>query len=427
MLILPSPGTCQQEPVPWAVLQTTTAGVPGVGEVFNARDNGVTCDGTADDQPALDALARKAGQASAGRPLPALIYLPPSQRPCMLSKAFVVPGNVVLFATPGTVTLKPLANTSADNLLLNIKFVRDVLVYGVAFDGGAPIDNAARLALVYASNNVVFDRVSFRHSRGIALEWAGETAQSSVRDSEFDDIGNYWEVSGKRADRLAAINWDCGQLHSSIAVERNRITNAGLDSISICDAEHVTIKGNVIVVTTNQYARLKSADYPAGIYLVRAKDGTIIGNSITGAAGACIDIARVQDMVVTDNRGRDCGASGAAVASAINVAVSCNVFTNNARTTRNGLSVPPHRGGITIVGPASQVVINANELVDTQRPPTQQWGVQAVAGTGPIDGIAIDASNRIEGNLYGNVTPSLQAFVASAKREQQPGCKIPPE
>jgi hypothetical protein len=120
-----------------------------------------------------------------------------------------VPSNVILFAQPGAVTLKPAISSSANVLILALNSAQNVLIYGIGFDGGlrdpSPVLSAARLALVYASRNVIFDHAAFRHSRGIGLEWSN-ASDSGVRNSEFADIGNYWQQSGRREDRLAALN-----------------------------------------------------------------------------------------------------------------------------------------------------------------------------------------------------------------------------
>ena len=103
-----------------------------------------------------------------------------------------------------------------------------MLIYGVGFDGGArdpsPVQSSARLALVYASQNVIFDHAAFHHSRGIGLEWSN-ASNGGVRNSEFADVGNYWQQSGRREDRLAALNWDCGDVgNKSIFANNNTIT-----------------------------------------------------------------------------------------------------------------------------------------------------------------------------------------------------------
>jgi hypothetical protein len=388
--------------------------VGALGTTFDARQANVVCDGATDAEAPLNALLAKAGEAARGKPARSLIYLPPAAQPCLLSRPLTVPGNVILFGEPGTVTLKPALSSTASVLLLALNAAHNVLIYGIGFDGGArdpsPVQNPARLALVYASQNVIFDHAAFRHSRGIGLEWSN-ASDSGVRNSAFVDIGNYWQQSGRREDRLAALNWDCGDVRNkSIFANDNTITNAGLDAISICNTDGVTVEGNRVFVDTLQYAHLRSPDYPAGIYVVRSSNVIIRRNVIQGAAGGCIDVAQVANVTIADNRGEQCGASGAAVAAVQNASISCNAFLNNGRTTVSGLHATVQLGGITLFGPSAHIQIRSNDLRDDQARPSQQWGIQAVPGSA-IQDIEIGRDNELSGNVRGATTADLQAAI----------------
>jgi hypothetical protein len=283
-----------------------------------------------------------------------------------------------------------------------------------------PLLSAARLALVYASQSVIFDHAAFRHSRGIGLEWSN-VSNTGVRNSEFVDIGNYWQQSGRREDRIAALNWDCGDVRNkSIFANDNTITNAGLDSISICNTDGVTVERNRLFIDTLQYEHIRAPDYPAGIYVVHSSNVLIQRNLIQGAAGACIDVADVANVTITENRGEACGASGAAVAAVQNASISCNAFLNNGRTTVSGLTKTVQQGGITLFGPSAHVQIRSNDLRDDQARPSQQWGIQAVPGSGSIQEVEIGQDNELTGNARGATTQDLQAAIvhgttASAK------------
>jgi Right handed beta helix region len=416
--LMASQACAQPGPVPWADLLTGASSVGAIGTTFDARQANVMCDGSTDDEAPLNALLAKAGEAARGKPGRSLIYLPPAARPCLLSRPLTVPGNVILFAQPGTVTLKPITSSTASVLILALNAAQNVLIYGIGFDGGArdsiPVASSARLALVYASQNVIFDHVAFRHSRGIGLEWSN-ASDSGVRNSEFVDIGNYWQQSGRREDRLAALNWDCGNVRNkSIFANGNTITNAGLDAISICNTDGVTVEGNRVFVDTLQYAHIRSPDYPAGIYVVRSSNVVIARNLIQGAARGCIDVAQVANVTIAGNRGEQCGASGDA-------SIVCNAFLNNGRTTVSGLHATVQLGGITLFGPSAHIQIRSNDLRDDQARPSQQWGIQAVPGSGSIQELEIE-DNELSGNARGATTQDLQAAIV---RDASPSASCP--
>jgi hypothetical protein len=222
-LVMASQACAEPAPVPWANLLSGASDVGAIGTTFDARQANVVCDGSTDDEASLNGVLAKAGEAARGGSARSLIYLPPAARPCILSRPLTVPSNVILFAQPGTVTLKPSISSTANVLILALNSAHNVLIYGIGFDGGlrdpSPVQNPARLALVYASQNVIFDHAAFRHSRGIGLEWS-IASDSGVRNSEFVDIGNYWQQSGRREDRLAALNWDCPFSAGSVSVAR---------------------------------------------------------------------------------------------------------------------------------------------------------------------------------------------------------------
>jgi hypothetical protein len=424
-LVMASQACAEPALVPWANLLSGASDVGAIGTTFDARQANVVCDGSTDDEASLNGVLAKAGEAARGGSARSLIYLPPAARPCILSRPLTVPSNVILFAQPGTVTLKPSISSTANVLILALNSAHNVLIYGVGFDGGlrdpSPVQNPARLALVYASQNVIFDHAAFRHSRGIGLEWS-IASDSGVRNSEFVDIGNYWQQSGRREDRLAALNWDCGEVsNKSIFANDNAITNAGLDAISICNTDGVTVDGNRLFTDTLQYAHIQSQDYPAGIYVVRSSNVLIQRNLIRGAAGGCIDVAQVSNVTITDNRGEKCGASGAAVAAVQNASISCNAFLNNGRTTVSGLHATVQLGGITLFGPSAHIQIRSNDLRDDQARPSQQWGIQAVPGSGSIQEIEIGRDNELSGNVRGATTQDLQAAIVHSA-SPRPNC-----
>jgi hypothetical protein len=207
-LVIASQACAQTASSPWADRLREVSDVGTIGATFDARQANVICDGSTDGEAPLNALLTRAGEAARGGSARSLVYLPPAARPCILSRPLTVPSNVILFAEPATVTLKPSISATAEVLILALNSAHNVLVYGISFDGGArdpvPVQSSARLALVYVSQNVISDRVAFRHSRGIGLEWSN-ASDSGVRNSEFVDIGNYWQQSGRREDRLVAM------------------------------------------------------------------------------------------------------------------------------------------------------------------------------------------------------------------------------
>jgi hypothetical protein len=166
-----------------------------------------------------------------------------------------------------------------------------------------------------------------------------------------------------------------------------------------------------LFIDTLQYEHISSSDYPAGIYVVRSSNVLIQRNLIQGAAGACIDVAEVANVTIADDRGERCGVSGAAVAAVQNASILCNAFLNNGRTTVSGLSATVQQGGITLFGPSAHVQIRSNDLRDDQARPSQQWGIQAVPGSGSIQEIDIGQDNKLAGNVRGATTQDLQAAI----------------
>jgi hypothetical protein len=282
-----------------------------IGSIHNALEEGMICDGKADTSDTLNNLMRKAGSEAKSKGARSVVYLPPSATPCMLSRPIMLPSNTILLATPHTVTFKPLYNTAGDSLVLGIGDAQAVLVYGVEVDGGLRdelvVQTRTRVVLVYRSNEIVFDHVAVRHTRGIAIEWSTGITNSGIKNSIFEDIGNYWQTSHQRSDRAQALNWDCdtgsGQRHHDLFLFENHMSNIGYDPISICAADRIQIKNNDLSIRSDQYAQIASAEYPGGIYVVRSSDVLIKGNSIIGAAGACIDVADTRRVTVEGNEG----------------------------------------------------------------------------------------------------------------------------
>jgi hypothetical protein len=119
----------------------------------------------------------------------------------------------------------------------------------------------------------------------------------------------------------------------------------------------------------------------------------------------------VANVTIADNRGETCGASGAAVAAVQNASIVCNAFLNNGRTTVSGLHATVQLGGITLFGPSAHIQIRSNDLRDDQARPSQQWGIQAVPGSGAIQDIEIGQDNELSGNVRGATTQDLQAAI----------------
>ncbi|MBV9627629.1 MAG: right-handed parallel beta-helix repeat-containing protein [Xanthobacteraceae bacterium] len=400
---------CAQQPLDELVQVAIGSEKPGV--VKNAAEAGIMCDGSTDVAEPISALTRDAGRDGAR----AIIYLPPYPAPCMLSHPIMLASNTVLLAAPGTVTLKPFSDSRGDPLVLAVGPAHDVLIYGIDIDGTLrdhiTIKNPTRVVLIYQSSGVILDHLSIKHTRGIAVEWSTGITNSGVRNSVFDDIGNYWQLTHSRTDRAQTLNWDCGAenlpRHRDLFIIGNHISNTGYDPIATCRADRVEIRDNDLAIRSTQYRDIVSPDYPGGIYFVKASQGIIRGNSINGAAGACIDVADSQQLVIEKNLGQNCGASGAAIAASSDVVVRDNVFIDNAQSATPGKRMMLQQGAVTLLGPISNIKLSGNTLKDNRQQATQTWGVEAFFNRGPITDVEM-GSNIIAGNARGSIDTRLR-------------------
>lgn len=414
------PAYCQE-------VEALAAALGERGILYNTQALHLHCDGKTDVAPALGVIiARAANARSPGDPRP-VVAIPPSSSACMLGEPLTLPSNVVLLAAPGTVTLKPLNSMTGNVLIIRLRGVSGVLIYGIGIDGALrgdhPVESAARAVLAYEVHDIVFDHISVRHTRGIGIEFSTDTANTTIKNSEFYDIGNFWESTGQRSDRAQAINWDCGPPHSNVVVENNEFRGIGLDPIATCSAYGVRVANNKLMIDSDQFGRLRSPDYPGAIYFIRSSHGVIEGNTIVGAAGACIDVAQSSALVIKNNRGVRCGAAGVSVADASDIQIIGNKLEANGQTTVRGLAHMIQTGGISLLGPATNIVIDRNEISDFQAQRTQEWGIQALTRDGPLTGIVIGQSNVLIGNAKGTLSTNIRC---SRGTGLEPTCSASP-
>jgi hypothetical protein len=170
--------------------------------MLDIKAYGAKCDGVTDDQPAILAAITAASSGNIR-----VVYSPPSQTPCMIGSAIVLPaaGNITLWAYPGTVSWKVTATNAGNPQLLNggTNQVSNVLVYGLDLDGNIQGQFAAggaaasgRLMSFFRSNNVVFDHVSIHDTNTIPIQFGARMTHSGVRNSTLSNVGMHWMNTG---------------------------------------------------------------------------------------------------------------------------------------------------------------------------------------------------------------------------------------
>ncbi len=318
--------------------------------VVDARRFGLVCDGATDNAAALGVLAATVVTGL-------VVEFAPAARPCLTSRALVARSGVTYRARPGTVTLAPTADSTADPALFAASGVSDVLVQGLGFDGGfSKAGGDATLATVYESAGVVFDAVAVSDTGGIGLMFS-RVSRSGVRGSRFADVGVAYRRTGRGADQRQGVAFCCGiearvaaaQPAAGTDIVLGEITGMAVGDLVSGDA---VATGTVVRALAQDGAegqagaegrvtlsRATLAPLPAGARLTVSRNA---GNFVTGSTFArsgldALSFSQQVGFVADHNRCESVGGHGTGVAGACiygaasqGVEVADNVVLNSA-------------------------------------------------------------------------------------------------
>jgi hypothetical protein len=411
-----------------AIANAGSSGGVNAGQMFNVRDHGVKMDGVADDYAALNAVCALASATSGS-----VVYFPPSPYPLLLSQQVVIGSNQVWWAWPGSVTIAPMAGNASTVLLAGSANASDVLIHGVAFDGGGQdFSNAGALTQWYHVTRLTLDRVTFQNTRGLPFNGSGIN-DLLVQNCGFRNIGNHWKTTGNAADYAQALT--VGSYGDTAWGHRTRVVgcdfyDCGSDCVNFEELTDVLIANNVFTQVLTPYATLPSAAWFAGIFAIYCNDMTIVGNLITGMTGNGIDLPALWDGVISNNIVRNSGQGGIglfdgsgyskrvvdprlpAPRGSRNVSIVGNVVENSGNWSASSFKDGIQLGASTVADINIRVV--GNICTDTRTTgKTQQYGVSY---SGPASsGIWVDPSNMLSGNALGAKNGIPPTSVTGAK------------
>ena len=395
-------------PVVLLVLVAATATFGSVGVQIDGRRYGMVCDAATDDAAAL----RAALTASSTKGHSVFISGSPSGAlaTCMFLSNVSVPSGTLLRADPGTVVLKAKRGNVSNPLLLLVTGVSDVTVQGLTIDGGgADFGSGNIVNTVYSSANVVFDGVTFQHTRGIGVMFSAAIKNSGVRGSTFNDVGNHWKTTALATDRLQAIAFCCGLTQSNYGnfAIGNSFYDLGLDAISTTEQHNFLASGNRCDIQNGQllatWSYPQPSNFPGCIYSNRDDSITVVGNVIESASGNGIDLDNTVDRTVSGNYTNHTGAAGIGVYGSGNAVVTGNTV-KNARQ----LAGWPQQGGITFSGVLGKISVAGNVVTDDQ-------GAVSTTCTGTVNsGATSCTAASIAGMATNNLIKIAGAGVASA-------------
>lgn len=363
-------------------------------------------------------------------------------------------------AVPGTATLKVSAGSSASPALLNIANVSNILVYGLTLDGnlsGVPAGN--NVNTVYNASGVVFDHVAVQNTRGIGVVFSTGVTGSGIRDSSFNNVGNYWKTSGNTADQQQAVAFCCGLAIATSAAQggtsavltflstsgvavgqlvsgtyipvgayvasltsttvtlnapststipsgesvsfysnsSNFVRNSSFNSTGL---DAISIAGQSDFDASGNYCYLAGGQNSNGgacIYAAGDNDLKVTRNISIGALGNGIDLLSQYGALVEGNTAYKSSSRGIAVDTSTNVIIRGNDAADNQQyTAANG------SGGINISGTSANITLSANSAYDDQATKTQPYGIGVTNGS-TITNLFIGPDNLLAGNLSGEV------------------------
>jgi hypothetical protein len=393
---------------------------------ISVTETGAKGDGKSDDLTAFNEAIERADPASGG---PGVIFVPPSNRPYLLSTAINIRTGETIEAQPGTAVLTALTPCPANSkgaLLLTAKNVSNIKVKGLVFDGCADnIGNSHSVILVYQSDHVVFEDTEVRNARGIAIEFSGGTRGikfSGVRHCKFENNGKYYLKSGdKKSDRRQSVAFCISPVDSAgeFANQHNFAENCefghnGFDNLSIGQQSYFTAANNRFGGTNNG----------GNIYCSHCRHVRILKNTLRDASGNGIDCFVNEDLTIVGNTSEHNGAAGIMIGDTHCALIAENKTIANYQSVRAdwandhpGVHGSSHRGGITIGGEkgdgmpgaerssatapggSGEILITNNLSGDNQEKSqrTQAYGIQ-VRSTASVNGLLLTSDNRLFGN-----------------------------
>lgn len=329
------------------------------------------------------------------------VFVPPGVY--AIGSRILLPNGAVLWAMPGTVTLRATAGNTTNPVLLSVSnSANGAAIHGITFDGNRlNIGTFNTVCQVFNSSRVVFRNCRWTETRGIGVLFSTSVSLSGVENCHFNEVGTYSKVTGLDADRRAAISFCCGTRANNFGnfVRGCQFNEAGLDSISFSNQSSGVIVGNITQTT-----------YASGgvAYVSNSLDVTVSGNTGRGCGGNGIDIYQSSGVTVAGNMLAEGAAAGIMVAESSNVTVTGNTCLDN-----DVGNTSLHAGGIALDGTAgavSNVVIVGNVSRDTRAggSKTQRHGFY-VRPTSTVSGIWLDRSNDLTGNQIADIggTPLL--------------------
>jgi hypothetical protein len=390
-----------------AILMAPTGRFPPTfqGELINARQYGVLCNGVADDYPAFT-------RALAAVPSGGILFIPPSSSACLISKKLLLSSPVTIFAYPGTVVLKPMSGSTSNPLLLNIVNVNNVTVYGVTFDGGgASNGNPNNIINVGDSKNVLFNTVKVQNTRGIGM-LIFSSSNTGIIYSTFSNIGMFWQTSLQAIDRHQAIAFTNATSEKNYAIG-NFFTNIGLDALSFTHQTDFVAQGNrcQLALATPQYNTGMigaGGAYPACIYSDNNTSVTIVQNVADSAPGNGIDVGTSSsNLIISDNYVTGSGGSGIAIDGVSQFSVTGNITINNLQNSSDC-----HQGGISFGDANLLGSVSGNVATDTQGRKTQSYGIYAYTAClhpASFTNVFVDQNNITAGNKSGAYGGNISA------------------
>jgi hypothetical protein len=252
-----------------AALVFAIAIAQAVAHAVNASEAtayGVICDGRTDNAAAIQAAVNSSRGST-------LRFVTLTTETCLLSRAVTIPSDTKIEAPPGMVVLRPAADNTGSPALLSVIGSKNVLVYGLTFDGaGQDFPNSSPIIVISHCQNVVFDRVTWQHGRGLALVASTHVVASGVRNSTFVDIGNRWKTTRKQTDRKQGVGFCCGSATLSFDnfVINFQFDDIGLDAVSVTENTGFRVVDNSFHMANGQHSIRWSSpvspDFGAAIY-----------------------------------------------------------------------------------------------------------------------------------------------------------------
>ncbi len=413
------------------------SGLPAV----NVQTMGAKGDGTTDDFEAFKAAIAKADPEKVGS---GVIFIPPSNKPYLLSAPVVLRSKETLTAQPRTAVIAPVVpypTPDKSPLLISVKNASDVTVKGIIFDGqDQSIGSSSPIISVMNCERVLFEEDEIKNARGIGILFSGNgggVKHSGLKKCKLDNIGKYYLQSGnQKEDRRQSVAFCCGQIGENgeypnqynFAVQ-NTFGYNGFDNLSFGEQSWFTAENNHFAGTHNG----------GNIYCSHCHHVRIINNTGSGASGNGIDTFVNKDITITGNTSSNNGGSGIMLGDAHCALVEHNKAINNYQSSLPSwandhphVKGSNHRGGIVIGGEAgdgtpngspkstdpegsADILIKNNLLGDNQPKGsrTQMFGIQ-VRKTASVRGLMITPDNTIFGNTTGPFGEKLTGPTADA-------------